>query len=208
MLPGKMGGGEVAQGRISVPPPRALSSRAGLGLRATLRSRIATVRYGQSFELVCQVSASYTFEEVPVSVVWLFQSSPPTGHYHELVWVFPNGTIIWGAAQSHFQGKAQLMKAATSFRLRIHNAVAADEGTYQCEVKVWRRNTPPLGQPAATTRSNAVGIKVVLPGKQCHGHFFSRGISFCNFKSIKCDQGQPGPLMAEVSTAGSSPGAA
>ncbi|NXN64801.1 IGSF2 protein, partial [Himantopus himantopus] len=140
-----------------------VSSMAGLGLHATLRSRIATVGYGQSFELVCQVSASYTFEEVPVSVGWLFQSSPPTGHYHELVWVFPNGTMVWGAAQPHFQGKAQLTKAATSFRLRVHNAMAADEGTYQCEVEVWRRNTLPLGQPAATTRSNAVGIKVVLP---------------------------------------------
>ncbi|XP_074428948.1 immunoglobulin superfamily member 2 [Larus michahellis] len=135
----------------------------GLGLHATLRSRIATVRYGQSFELVCQVSASYTFEEVPVSVGWLFQPSPPTGHYHKLVWVFHNGTVVWGTAQPHFQGKAQLTKAATSFRLCIHNAAAADEGTYQCEVEVWRRNTPPLGQPAATTRSNPVGIKVVLP---------------------------------------------
>ncbi|NXA21338.1 IGSF2 protein, partial [Ibidorhyncha struthersii] len=140
-----------------------VSSMAGLGLHAMLRSRIATLRYGQSFELVCQVSASYTFEKVPVSVGWLFQSSPPTGQYHELVWVFPNGTMVWGAAQPHFQRKAQLTKAATSFRLRVHDATAADEGTYQCEVEVWRRNTPPLGQPAATTRSNAVGIKVVLP---------------------------------------------
>ncbi|NWQ88071.1 IGSF2 protein, partial [Burhinus bistriatus] len=140
-----------------------VSSMAGLGLHATLRSRIATIRYGQSFELVCQVSANYTFEEVPVSVGWLFQPSPPTGHYHQLIWVFPNGTVVWGAVQPHFQGKAQLTKAATSFRLHIHNAVAADKGTYQCEVEVWRRNTPPLGQPAATTRSNAVGIKVVLP---------------------------------------------
>ncbi|NXN43592.1 IGSF2 protein, partial [Rhinoptilus africanus] len=135
----------------------------GLGLRATLRSRIATARYGQSFELVCQVSASYTFEEVPVSVGWLFQPSPPTSHYHKLVWVFPNGTVVWGTVQPHFQGKAQLTKAATSFRLHIHNAAAADEGTYQCEVEVWRRKAPLLGQPAATTRSNAVGIKVVLP---------------------------------------------
>ncbi|NXK20044.1 IGSF2 protein, partial [Arenaria interpres] len=138
-------------------------SSMGLGLHAVLRSRIATVRYGQGFELVCQVSASYTFEEVPVSVGWLFQPSPPTGHYHKLVWVFPNGSTVWGTAQPHFQGKAQLTKVATSFRLHIHNAAAADEGTYQCEVEVWRRNVPPLGQPAATTRSNAVGIKVVLP---------------------------------------------
>ncbi|KAM9277627.1 immunoglobulin superfamily member 2 [Cariama cristata] len=135
----------------------------GLNLRALLRSRIATVRYGQSFELVCQVNASYTLEEVPMSVGWLFQPSPPTGQYHELVRVFPSGTMAWGAAQPHFQGKVQLTKAATSFRLRIHNAVAADEGTYQCEVEVWRRNTLPLGQSAATARSNAVGIKVVLP---------------------------------------------
>uniref|UniRef100_A0A8C3J0W4 Ig-like domain-containing protein n=1 Tax=Calidris pygmaea TaxID=425635 RepID=A0A8C3J0W4_9CHAR len=134
-----------------------------LGLQAALRSRIATVRYGQSFELVCQVSASYTFEEVPVSVGWLFQPRPPTGRYHKVVWVLPNGSMVWGTAQPHFQGKAQLTKADTSFRLRIHNAAAANEGTYQCEVEVWRRNAPPLGQPAATTRSNAVGIKVVLP---------------------------------------------
>ncbi|NXU21809.1 IGSF2 protein, partial [Thalassarche chlororhynchos] len=138
-------------------------SSMGLGLHATLRSRIATVTYGQSFELVCQVSASYTLEEVPVSVGWLFQPSPPTSHYQELVRVLPSGTVAWGAAQPHFQGKAQLTKAATSFRLRIHNAAAAEEGTYQCEVEVWRRNTLTLGQPAATTRSNAVGIKVVLP---------------------------------------------
>ncbi|NWS57536.1 IGSF2 protein, partial [Chunga burmeisteri] len=140
-----------------------VSSMAGLNLRAVLRSRIATVRYGQSFELVCQVSANYTLEEVPMSVGWLFQPSPPTGQYHELVRVFPSGTVAWGAAQPHFQGKVQLTKAATSFRLHIHNAVAADEGTYQCEVEVWRRNTLPLGQSAATARSNAVGIKVVLP---------------------------------------------
>ncbi|NXM03132.1 IGSF2 protein, partial [Tyrannus savana] len=140
-----------------------VSSMAGLSLHATLRSRIATVRYGQSFELVCQVSANYSLEEVPMSVQWLFQPNPPTSPYHELVQVFPSGTVAWVAAQSHFKEKAQLMKADTSFRLHIHGAVAADEGTYQCEVEIWRRNVLPLGQPAATTRSNAVGIKVVMP---------------------------------------------
>ncbi|NWX50251.1 IGSF2 protein, partial [Steatornis caripensis] len=140
-----------------------VSSMAGIGLRATLRSRIATVRCGQSFELVCQVNASYNLEEVPVSVGWLFQPSLPNGHYHELVRVFPSGTVAWGAAQPYFQGKAQLTKTATFFRLHIHNAAAANQGTYQCEVEVWRRNTLPLGQPAATAKSNAVGIKVVLP---------------------------------------------
>ncbi|KFV66775.1 Immunoglobulin superfamily member 2, partial [Dryobates pubescens] len=135
----------------------------GLGLQATLRSRIATVTYGKSFELVCQVSANYSLKEVPVSVGWFFQPSPPTGLYHELGQVFPSGAVAWGAAQPHFQGKAQLVKTATSFRLHIHNAMAADEGTYRCEVEVWRRSTVPLGQPAATTSSNAVGIKVVLP---------------------------------------------
>ncbi|NWU11005.1 IGSF2 protein, partial [Cephalopterus ornatus] len=138
-------------------------SSMGLSLRATLRSRIAIVRYGQSFELICQVSANYTLEEVPASVRWLFQPSPPTGPYHELVQVFPSGTVAWVAAQSHFKEKVQLMKIDTSFRLHIQSAVAADEGTYQCEVEVWRRNVLPLGHPAATTRSNAVGIKVVLP---------------------------------------------
>lgn len=187
------GGGEVVRGRISVPVSRVLSSRAGLGLHAMLRSRIATVRYGQSFELDCQVKARYTVKEVPVSVGWLFQPSPPTGHYHELVRVLPSGTVAWGTAQPHFQAKAQLTKAATSFRLCIHNAVAADKGTYQCEVEVWRRNALTLGQPAATARSNAVGIKVVLPGKQCHGCFFSRDLSFCNFKSIKHARGNQGP---------------
>ncbi|NXH80600.1 IGSF2 protein, partial [Edolisoma coerulescens] len=137
-------------------------SMAGLGLHATLRSRIATVRYGQSFELVCQVNTSYTLEEVPASVRWLFQPSP-TGASHELVRAFPSGTVLWGTAQPRFQGRAQLAKADTSFRLHIHNALPADEGTYQCEVEVWRRNILPLGQPAASTRSNAVGIKVVLP---------------------------------------------
>ncbi|NWU84067.1 IGSF2 protein, partial [Onychorhynchus coronatus] len=140
-----------------------VSSMAGLGLHATLRSRIATVSYGQSFELVCQVSANYTLEEVPASVRWFFQPSPPTGPYHELAQVFPNGTVAWVATPSHFKEKARVMKADTSFRLHIHSAVAAQEGTYQCEVEVWRRNGLPLGQPAATTRSNAVGIKVVLP---------------------------------------------
>ncbi|NXK90771.1 IGSF2 protein, partial [Formicarius rufipectus] len=135
----------------------------GLGLQAMLRSRVATVRYGQSFELICQVSANYTLEDVPASVRWLFQPSPPTSPYHELVQVFPNGTVTWVTAQSHFKGKAQLTKADTSFRLHIHSAVAAHEGTYQCEVEVWRRNILPLGQPAASTSSNAVGIKVVLP---------------------------------------------
>ncbi|NWW28889.1 IGSF2 protein, partial [Falcunculus frontatus] len=134
----------------------------GLGLQATLRSRSATVRYGQSFELVCQVNASYTLEEVPASVRWLFQPSP-TDPSHELVRVFPSGTVVWGTAQPHFQGKAQLQKADTSFRLHIHRALPADEGTYQCEVEVWRRNVLPLGQPAASTKSNVVGIKVVLP---------------------------------------------
>ncbi|NXL55743.1 IGSF2 protein, partial [Chordeiles acutipennis] len=140
-----------------------VTSMAGLGLHVTLRSRIATVTYGQSFELICQVSANYTLDEVPVSVRWLYQPSPPTGHNLELVRVFPGGTMAWGTAQPHLQGKAQLMKAYNSFRLRIHNAAAADQGTYQCEVEVWRRNTLPLGQAAATVMSNAVGIKVVLP---------------------------------------------
>ncbi|NXO06889.1 IGSF2 protein, partial [Oriolus oriolus] len=137
-------------------------SSMGLGLQATLRSRIATVTYGQSFELVCQVKANYTLEQVPASVRWLFQPSP-TGPSHELVRVFPSGTVVWGTAQPHLQGKAQLVKADTSFRLHIHSALPASEGTYQCEVEVWRRNTLPLGQPAASTKSNVVGIKVVLP---------------------------------------------
>uniref|UniRef100_A0A8C0U0J2 Immunoglobulin superfamily member 3-like n=1 Tax=Cyanistes caeruleus TaxID=156563 RepID=A0A8C0U0J2_CYACU len=155
--------GGVAQGRTSVPMPRAVSSRAGLGLHATLSSRIATVTYGQSFELFCQVNASYTLEEVPASVRWLFQPSLPTGPFQELVRAFPSGTVVWGTAQPHLQGKAQLVKTDTSFRLHIHSALPANEGTYQCEVEVWRRNILPLGQPAASTSSNAVGIKVVLP---------------------------------------------
>ncbi|NWI39170.1 IGSF2 protein, partial [Picathartes gymnocephalus] len=138
-------------------------SSMGLGLHATLRSRIATVRYRQSFELVCQVNASYTLEEMPASVRWLFQPSPPTGPSHELVRVFPSGSVVWGRTQPHFQGKAQLGKDGTSFRLHIHGALPANEGTYQCEVEVWRRNVLPRGQPAASTESNAVGIKVVLP---------------------------------------------
>ncbi|NXM42579.1 IGSF2 protein, partial [Gymnorhina tibicen] len=137
-------------------------SSMGLGLHATLRSRAATVRYGQSFELVCQVNASYTLEEVPASVRWLFQPSP-TAPSRELVRAFPGGTVLWGTAQPRFQGKAQLAKADTSFRLHIHGALPANEGTYQCEVEVWRRSILPLGQPAASTRSNVVGIKVVLP---------------------------------------------
>ncbi|NXB60305.1 IGSF2 protein, partial [Struthidea cinerea] len=137
-------------------------SSMGLGLHAALRSRIATVTYGQSFELVCQANAGYTLEEVPASVRWLFQPSP-TGPSHELVRVLPSGTVLWGTAKPHFQGKAQLAKADTSFRLHILSALPADEGTYQCEVEVWRRNTLPAGQPAASTRSNVVGIKVVLP---------------------------------------------
>ncbi|XP_009070382.1 PREDICTED: immunoglobulin superfamily member 2, partial [Acanthisitta chloris] len=135
----------------------------GPGLHATLRSRIAAVRFGQSFELICQVSANYTLEEVPVSVQWIFQPSPPTGPHQELVQVFPNGTMAWGAGQQHFQRKAQLMKSTTSFSLHIHSATTANEGTYQCEVEVWRRNILPVGQPAAITRSNVVGIKVMLP---------------------------------------------
>ncbi|NWU29765.1 IGSF2 protein, partial [Dyaphorophyia castanea] len=137
-------------------------SSMALGLHATLRSRVPTVRYGQTFELVCQVSASYALEEVPASVRWLFQPSS-TGGSHELVRVFPSGTVVWGTAQPHFQGKAQLERTDASSRLRIHGALPADAGTYQCEVEVWRRNILPLGQPAATTSSNAVGIKVVLP---------------------------------------------
>ncbi|KFW67021.1 Immunoglobulin superfamily member 2, partial [Pygoscelis adeliae] len=137
-------------------------SSIGLGLHAMLRSRIATVRYGQSFELDCQVNASYPLKEVPVLVGWLFQPSPPTGHYHELVRVLPSGTVAWGTAQPHFQAKTQLTKAPTSFRLRIHNAVAADKGTYQCEVEVWGRSTLPT-PPRPPATSNAVGIKVVLP---------------------------------------------
>ncbi|KFU95585.1 Immunoglobulin superfamily member 2, partial [Chaetura pelagica] len=135
----------------------------GLGLHATLRSRIATVRYGQSFELVCQVSANYTLEEVPVSVRWLFQPSLPTSSFQELVRVFPSGILAWGSAQPRFKEKVQLMRTTTSFTLHIRNAEAADEGTFQCEVEVWRRNTLPLGQAAATTSSNLVGVKVMLP---------------------------------------------
>lgn len=145
-----------------VPIPRALCSRAGL--HATLRSRTATVSYGQSFELFCKVKE--LVQEVPASVRWLFQPSPPTGPLQELVQVSPSGTVVWRTAQPHFQGKAQLAKTDTFFKLHIHNALPANQGTYQCEVQVWRRNILPLGQPAANTSSNAVGIKVVLPGKQ------------------------------------------
>ncbi|XP_063275451.1 immunoglobulin superfamily member 2-like isoform X2 [Prinia subflava] len=135
----------------------------GLGLHATLRSRTPTIGHGQSLELFCQVNASYTLEEVPVSVRWLFQPSRPTGPSQELVQVLPNGAVVWGAARPQFQGKTQLEKAGTSFRLHIHSALPANEGTYQCEVGVWRRNALPLGQAAASASSNAVEIKVVLP---------------------------------------------
>ncbi|XP_009888413.1 PREDICTED: immunoglobulin superfamily member 2 [Charadrius vociferus] len=74
---------------------------------------------------------------------------------HPYFWAFKLDTL-----------EARLEKRVDACGLRIHNAVAADEGTYQCEVKSWRRNTPPLGQPAATTRSNAVGIKAVLPDSE------------------------------------------
>ncbi|NXR36534.1 IGSF2 protein, partial [Zosterops hypoxanthus] len=140
-----------------------VSPMAGVGLHATLRSRIPTISYGQSFELFCQVNANYTLEEVPASVQWLFQPSQPTGPLQELVQVLPSGTVVWGTAQPHFQRKAQLVKDGTSFRLHIHSALPANEGTYQCKVEVWRRNILPLGQPAASTSSNAVEIKVVLP---------------------------------------------
>ncbi|NXQ24811.1 IGSF2 protein, partial [Alaudala cheleensis] len=140
-----------------------VSSMAGVGLHATLRSRIATVSYGQSFELFCQVNASYSLEEVPASVRWLFQPSQPTGAFHQLVQLLPSGTVVWGTAQPQFQEEAQLAKTGTTFRLHIRSVLPANEGTYQCQVEVWRRNTLPLGQPAAKTTSNAVGIKVVLP---------------------------------------------
>ncbi|XP_066064290.1 immunoglobulin superfamily member 2 [Chamaea fasciata] len=141
-------------------------SSMALGLHAMLRSRIPTVSYGQTFELFCQVNANYSLEEVPVSVQWLFQPSQSTDPLQELVQVLPSGTVVWGTAQPHFQGKAQLAKVGTSFRLHIHSALPANEGTYQCEVEVWRRNILPLGQPAASTSSNAVEIKVVLPESQ------------------------------------------
>ncbi|NWJ10597.1 IGSF2 protein, partial [Crypturellus undulatus] len=134
-----------------------------LGLSAMLISRTASVKYAQSFELVCQMRASYALEEVPVSMTWQFQPQQPTEDYQELVRVLPDGTVAWGTAQSHFPKKTQLTKAASSSRLLIHDATAADEGAYRCEVGVWSRSSPPRGQPAAVVKSNAVGIKVSLP---------------------------------------------
>ncbi|XP_013805517.2 immunoglobulin superfamily member 2 [Apteryx mantelli] len=134
-----------------------------LGLHAVLISRTATVKYTQSFELFCQLSASYALEEVPVSVMWQFQPRRPVGDYQELVRVLPGGTVAWGTAQPHFPKKTQLTKAASSSRLLIHSATVDDEGTYRCEVGVWSRSSLPRGQPAAVVRSNAVGIKVTLP---------------------------------------------
>ncbi|NXI74369.1 IGSF2 protein, partial [Anseranas semipalmata] len=132
----------------------------GLGLHATLISRTATVRYTQSFELICQVSASRPVEEVLLSVGWLFQPNPPDGSYQELARVLPDGTVSWGPAQPRFQGKAQLAKADASSQLRVHGALASHAGTYRCEVGLWRT---PRGQPAASTTSNAVGIQVIPP---------------------------------------------
>uniref|UniRef100_A0A8C6NAM5 Uncharacterized protein n=1 Tax=Melopsittacus undulatus TaxID=13146 RepID=A0A8C6NAM5_MELUD len=162
-------GRKVAWGRISVLVPKALSSRVGLGL----------------FELICQVSSNYTLKEVPVSVRWFFQPSLSGGHYQEL----DHRTMACGTAQPYFQGKALLTKPGISFRLPIHSAVHANNGSYLCEVEVWRKSTLLLGPPAAPTMSNNVGINVVLPGKQCLGCFFSRDLLFCDFKSIKHDWG-------------------
>ncbi|XP_042666226.1 immunoglobulin superfamily member 3-like [Centrocercus urophasianus] len=139
--------------RISVKP-------IGLGLRATLRSRTATVSYTQSFELICHVSASCPVEELLLSVGWLFQPKPPTDGYQELVRVLPDGTVSWGPAQPRFQGRAQLMKAGAFSRLHIHSAMAGHAGTYQCEVGVWRTLQ---GQRAVSFISNPLGIKVVPP---------------------------------------------
>uniref|UniRef100_A0A8B9I035 Ig-like domain-containing protein n=1 Tax=Anser brachyrhynchus TaxID=132585 RepID=A0A8B9I035_9AVES len=137
-----------------------LVRNSGLGLRAKLISRTATVRYTQSFELVCQVSASHPMEEMLLSVGWFFQPNPPDGSYQELVRVLPNGTVSWGPAQPRFQGKAQLRKVDASSWLRIHGVVSGHAGTYQCEVGLWRT---PRGQPTASTTSNAVGIQVIPP---------------------------------------------
>ncbi|XP_015735060.2 immunoglobulin superfamily member 3-like [Coturnix japonica] len=132
----------------------------GLGLHATLKSRPATVSYTQSFELVCHVSSSHPVEELLLSVGWLFQSKPPTNGYQELVHVLPDGTVSWGPAQPHFQGRAQLMKSGAFSWLHIHSAMAVHEGMYQCKVGVWRTLQ---GQPTDSFTSNAVGIKVVPP---------------------------------------------
>ncbi|NXD06748.1 IGSF2 protein, partial [Nothocercus nigrocapillus] len=134
-----------------------------LGLSAMLISRTASVKYTQSFELFCQLSASYALEGMPVSVTWQFHPKQHTEDYQELVRVLPGGMVAWGTAQPHFPKKTQLTKAASSSRLLIHGAVADDEGTYRCEVGVWSRSSPPQGQPAAVVKSNAVGIKVSLP---------------------------------------------
>ncbi|NWY02318.1 IGSF2 protein, partial [Nothoprocta ornata] len=134
-----------------------------LGLSAMLISRTASIKYTQSFELFCQLSASYALEEMPVSVTWQFHPKQPTQDYQELVRVLPDGMVAWGTAQPHFLKKTQLTKAASSSKLLIHGATADDEGTYRCEVGIWRRSSPPRGEPAAVVKSNAVGIKVSLP---------------------------------------------
>ncbi|OXB59870.1 hypothetical protein ASZ78_009326 [Callipepla squamata] len=132
----------------------------GLGLRAMLISRTATISYAQSFELICHVRASHPVKELLLSVRWLFQPNPPANGYQELVHVLPDGTVSWGPAQPLFQGRAQLEKERAFSWLRIHSAMAGHSGTYQCKVGVWRTLR---GQPAASFTSNPVGIKVVPP---------------------------------------------
>ncbi|XP_021257973.1 immunoglobulin superfamily member 3-like [Numida meleagris] len=132
----------------------------GLGLHVTLRSRTPTVSYGQSFELICYVSASRPVEELLLSVGWLFQPNPPISGYQELVHVLPNGTVSWGPAQPRFQGRAQLVKASAFSQLHIYSVMGGHAGTYQCKVGIWRTLQ---GQPAISFTSNAVGIKVVPP---------------------------------------------
>lgn len=110
-----------------------------------------------------------------------FQPSLAGGHYQEL----DHSTMACGTVQPHFQGKALLTKADISFRLHVYSTVHADNGSYLCEVEVWRKSNLLLGPLAAPTRFSRVGKKVVLPGTQCLGCFFSRGLLFCNFKSIK-----------------------
>lgn len=157
-------------------------SQAGLGLRATLRSRTATVSYTQSFELICHVSASRPVEELLLSVGWLFQPKPPTDGYQELVRVLPDGTVSWGPAQPRFQGRAQLMKAGAFSRLHIHSAMAGHAGTYQCEVGVWRTLQ---GQRAVSFISNPVGIKVVPPGEWCCRCFLCRQFLQTSWSQLK-----------------------
>jgi immunoglobulin superfamily protein 2/3 len=136
-------------------------------LQVNLMSRQPQVKLSNTFALSCIIRVGYPDLKLPFTVTWWFQ--PATSQvFHQLVRITHNGSVDWGDLLPQFHKKTKVSQTSSHSQLLIHDAAEDDTGVYQCEVKVYDRNSLGTSDLArASSISHSLKIDISLPGR-CH----------------------------------------